>query len=130
DYLPQRQTEGSAGYDLRAADSYTLYPGHRLLVPTGLGLKLPGRNYYAQIASRSSLAMRFGIVAQAGVIDSDYRGELNVLLFNFGAERFDIAKGDRIAQLVVHHICIDPPKWGSADKTTRGAGGFGSTGVS
>ena len=132
---PVRASPGSSGYDLRAAvaEERILAPGERALVPTGLFLDItPG--WEAQVRPRSGLALRFGVgIANApGTIDSDYRGEVGVLLINWGAEPFSIRRGDRIAQLVFARV--EPVEWQEVESpadlagSDRGAGGFGSTG--
>jgi dUTP pyrophosphatase len=130
--LPAYQTPGSAGADLRAAvpAALTLGPGERRVVPTGLAIALP-TGYEAQIRPRSGLAVKHGVTVlnAPGTIDADYRGELQVPLINHGAEPFTIARGDRIAQLVIApvvQVAWDPVA--SLDATTRGEAGFGSTG--
>ncbi len=130
--LPAYATDGSAGMDLAAAvsDEITLGPGERALVPTGLGVALPP-GYEAQVRPRSGLAMRHGVTVlnAPGTIDSDYRGEIGVLLVNLGNEPFVVARGQRIAQLVV--APVDRVAWrpvAELPPTARQAGGFGSTG--
>jgi dUTP pyrophosphatase len=108
-----------------------LAPGSRALVPTGLVLELPAGTE-AQVRPRSGLALRHGITVlnSPGTIDSDYRGELKVLLANFGEAAFEIARGERIAQLVVAHVVrARLVERRAVARTTRGAGGFGSTGI-
>lgn len=132
--LPAYQSAGAAGMDLLAAVTtpLTLAPGARLLVPTGLVLELPA-GVEAQVRPRSGLALRNGVTVlnSPGTIDSDYRGEVKVLLVNFGAHPFEILRGMRIAQLVVAPIAratlVEVAD--DLDGTTRGGGGFGSTGV-
>jgi len=127
--LPTRATSGSAGYDLSAIRDDVIEPGCRKLLPIGIAIKLP-EGVYGRIAPRSGLAVKKGIQVGAGVIDPDYTGEIHVLLFNHGTEPFEIHSGDRIAQLILERfefhevILVD-----SLTQTTRGAGGFGSTGV-
>ena len=133
--LPAYETAGSAGMDLRAAIDegapVTLPPGGRALIPTGLTMALP-EGYEGQVRPRSGLALKFGVTCRncPGPIDSDYRGEVGVILANLGSEPFTVRRGDRIAQLVVAPFSqarlaeID-----SLDDTARGAGGFGSTGA-
>jgi len=107
-----------------------LAPGERALVPTGLAIALPPGTE-AQVRPRSGLALRHGIVLPnaPGTIDSDYRGELRVIVMNAGTEPFRVARGDRIAQLVVAPVLrVDWEPVGDLDATGRGAGGFGSTG--
>jgi dUTP pyrophosphatase len=131
--LPAPASAGSAGLDLRAAvdADLTLLPGERALVPTGLALAIPP-GWEGQIRPRSGLAIRhgIGIVNAPGTIDSDYRGEVSVLLVNLGQEPFTLSRGDRIAQLLLGRA--EPIFWEEADDlpaTSRGAGGFGSTGT-
>lgn len=132
--LPTYETTGSAGMDLRAAvpadAPLTLAPGARALVPTGLKIALePG--WEAQVRPRSGLALKHGITClnSPGTIDSDYRGEVGVILINHGAEPFVIQRGERIAQMVIAaHAQALIAEVDSLDETARGAGGFGSTG--
>jgi dUTP pyrophosphatase len=126
--LPVRATPGSAGYDLFAANRMVIPARGRGLVPTGLVIKIP-ENYYGRIAPRSGLALKNGIDVGAGVIDSDYRGSVGVVLFNHSDVNFHIDAGDRIAQLIIEHIATPPvQEVDSLDDTERGTGGFGSTG--
>jgi dUTP pyrophosphatase len=132
--LPEYETEGSAGCDLRAAltDPITLKPGKRALIPTGLKMALP-EGFEAQIRPRSGLAHKHGITMlnTPGTIDSDYRGEVKVLAINHGEKEFTIEHGDRIAQMVIAPIQqIEIQQVYELPKTRRGEGGFGSTGVS
>jgi dUTP pyrophosphatase len=131
--LPSYATAGSAGLDLRAAvpSRLVVAPGERALVPTGLRIAVPA-GYEGQVRPRSGLALRHGIVLpnSPGTIDSDYRGEVQVILWNTGAEPFAIARGDRIAQLVVAPVARVELEEAALDETPRGAGGFGSTGGS
>ena len=131
--LPSYATAGAAGADVRAclSEPLTLVPGARAAVPTGLRLGIP-EGLEVQVRSRSGLALRHGLtVANApGTIDSDYRGEVKVLLVNLGSEPVSIAHGDRIAQLVVAPVVRASFVEGALDETPRGDGGFGSTGVS
>ena len=131
--LPAYETAGSAGMDLRAAVDapLTLHPGERALVPTGLVFELP-EGYEAQVRPRSGLAFKHGITClnTPGTIDSDYRGEVKVLLVNLGEDAFDIGRGMRIAQMVVAPVVqVRIEERGLASETGRGAGGFGSTGT-
>ena len=132
--LPAYETAGAAGMDLRAAvaeaEPIVLRPGARAAVPTGLAFALP-RGFEGQVRPRSGLAARYGItqVNTPGTIDSDYRGEVKVILINLGQEDFTIRRGDRIAQLVI--APVTQAQWAeveSLDDTVRGEGGFGSTG--
>ncbi len=132
--LPSYASAGAAGMDLRAAvpadAPLILPPGGRALVPTGLQIALPA-GYEAQVRPRSGLALKSGITClnSPGTVDSDYRGELGVILANLGQEPFVVRRGDRIAQLVVaSHAQVD---WRVVDvhvATDRGESGFGSTG--
>ena len=131
--LPAPASPGSSGFDLRAAltEETVLRPGERLRVPTGLILEIPP-GWEGQVRPRSGLALRHGIgVVNAPVtIDSDYRGEVAVILVNLGEAPFAIQRGDRIAQLVIAPVAT--VEWEEAEalgESTRGAGGFGSTGV-
>ena len=131
--LPAYATPGSAGMDLMAAveTPMTLEPGGRALVPTGIALALPA-GYEAQVRPRSGLALKHGVTLlnSPGTIDSDYRGEVKVILVNLGAAHFLVEHGTRIAQLVVAPVAR--VAWGERaelDITDREAGGFGSTGL-
>jgi dUTP pyrophosphatase len=128
--LPAYATAGAAGLDLRAAESLTLKPGDRALVATGLAMALPP-GFEAQVRPRSGLAVKHGVTVlnSPGTIDSDYRGEIKVPLINHGQEDFMIARGDRIAQMVVAPVSrVDLEEVSSLDDTARGLGGFGSSG--
>ncbi len=128
--LPAYATDGAAGMDVLAAEDVTLQPGARHAVATGLALAIPA-GYEIQVRPRSGLALKHGIsVPNApGTIDSDYRGEIKVILINHGAEAFVVARGDRVAQLVLAPVVRAAWEEVSAlDDTARGAGGFGSTG--
>ena len=132
--LPAYQSEHAAGLDLLAAVPSTapimIAPGTRVLVPTGLAIALPD-GYEAQVRPRSGLAARHGlaIVNSPGTIDADYRGEIQVLLINLGSELVTITRGMRIAQLVIAPVVrAHIVEAESLDKTSRGSGGFGSTG--
>ena len=131
--LPEIQTNFSAGVDLLAAVNNTLVikPSQRKIVPTGISIALP-EGYEAQARPRSGLAIKNGIsvLNTPGTIDSDYRGEIGVILINFGNNTFKIERGMRIAQMVVSPVVAIA--WNETDelsKTTRGSGGFGSTGT-
>jgi dUTP pyrophosphatase len=128
--LPQYETGGSAGLDVRSAEDGVLEPGEFKLVKTGLFVEIPV-NYEIQVRPRSGLALKYGITVlnSPGTIDSDYRGEIGVILINHGKLPFAIIKGERIAQLV---LCpVERINWmavGSVGGTKRGEKGFGSTG--
>jgi dUTP pyrophosphatase len=131
--LPAYATPLSAGVDLRAAlgEALALAPMQRALVPTGLSIALP-KGYEAQIRPRSGLALKHGIscLNSPGTIDADYRGEVKVLLINFGQEVFNIVRGERIAQMVVAPaLQVAFEAVAGLDETARGAGGFGHSGV-
>lgn len=129
--LPAYATAGAAGMDVVAAEDVVLAPGGRHAVATGFALAIP-EGYEVQVRPRSGLALKHGVTClnTPGTIDSDYRGEVKVILANLGAEPFAIARGDRIAQLVPAPVQrarfaeVD-----ALDATDRGEGGFGSTGV-
>ncbi|MFT4090408.1 MAG: dUTP diphosphatase [Asticcacaulis sp.] len=132
--LPAYETAGSAGLDLRAAipegDVLTIKPMGRALVPTGLKMAVP-QGFEIQVRPRSGLALKHGITClnSPGTVDSDYRGEVGVILINLGADDFVIRRGDRIAQMIVaRHARIEWDVVDDLDETARGAGGFGSTG--
>ncbi len=134
--LPKRHSEKAAGLDLQAAipenEPIILAPGRRQLVPTGLCICLPD-GFEGQVRSRSGLALKAGIMVlnSPGTIDSDYRGEVGVLLINLGDEEFVIRRGDRIAQLIISPIILASFELVSdLQPTDRFIGGFGSTGVS
>ena len=128
--LPAYATSGAAGMDVVSAEDVTLAPGARHAVATGLAMAIP-QGYEIQVRPRSGLALKHGITVPntPGTIDSDYRGELKVILINLGTEPFVIARGDRVAQLVLAPVV--QAAWNEVielDATERGAGGFGSTG--
>ena len=128
--LPRYETEGAAGMDLRADEPFALAPGERRLVPTGLALEIPP-GHEGQVRPRSGLAARHGIalVNAPGTIDSDYRGEVQVILVNLGQAPVSFARGDRIAQLVIAPVTRAAVELvEDLTATDRGAGGFGSTG--
>lgn len=130
--LPEFATVDSAGMDLRAhlEAPVTLQPGERRLIPTGLHIALP-QGLEAQVRPRSGLAYKHGITVlnSPGTIDADYRGDVGVILINHGQEAFQVAPGDRIAQLVVaRYERFDWTPVESLDETVRGAGGFGHSG--
>ena len=131
--LPIYATSGSAGMDICSSndDCIIIEPGAVVLVPTSLAIAVPF-GYECQVRSRSGLAAKHGIFAlnSPGTIDSDYRGEIKIILANFGKESFKIERGDRIAQLIIAKYEI--AEWievSQLDDTNRGEGGFGSTGV-
>ena len=129
--LPSRATEGSAGFDIASADEGELAPGARQLFRTGFAVAIPP-GFEIQIRPRSGLALKHGITLPntPATIDSDYRGELKIALINLGSEQFQVARGMRIAQMVVSRV--EPAEFALVSTlplTGRGEGGFGSTGV-
>ena len=131
--LPSPASAGSSGSDLRAAitEPLTLAPEGRALVPTGFQLEVP-TGFEAQVRPRSGLALRHGVTVlnSPGTIDSDYRGEVGVVLVNLGREPFTLRRGERVAQLVLQRV--ERAEWEEVDKlgaSDRGEGGFGSSGV-
>ena len=133
-FVPSYGSAGAAGADLRAAvsDILELAPGDRVLIPTGIALAVPA-GFEAQVRSRSGLALRHGLYLPnaPGTIDSDYRGEVGVILQNGGRETVRIERGQRIAQMVIAPVAqaqFEPVQ--DLNETARGSGGFGSTGTS
>jgi dUTP pyrophosphatase len=130
--LPAYATAGSAGLDLRADIAVTLAPGERALVPTGLAVAIP-EGYEGQVRPRSGFALREGVTClnSPGTIDSDFRAEVGVILVNLGQAAVNIARGDRIAQLVIAQVeRAELTESGTLSATPRGQGGFGHTGRS
>lgn len=133
DALPEYVTSGAAGLDVRArlSEAVELLPGARTLVPTGIYLAIPA-GYEAQVRPRSGLALKQGVTVlnSPGTIDSDYRGEVGVILINLGKEPVRIAPGDRVAQLVfAPYVRAEWLEVKDLDNSERGSGGFGSTGL-
>ena len=129
--LPSYAHPGDAGMDVRSVDDLVIAPGSRALVHTGLVMMLPP-GYEAQVRPRSGLALKKGVsvLNTPGTIDEGYRGEVGVILVNFGEEDFSVAKGDKIAQIVVAPVTVaEIIEADEVDETQRGEGGFGSTGV-
>lgn len=131
--LPEYATEGSAGMDVCAAvdSDVEIAPSETKLISTGFSIELP-HGFEAQIRPRSGLALKhhIGILNAPGTIDSDYRGEVKILLTNFGKEPFIVKQGDRIAQMIVQrHTRVQWEQVDQVNTTTRGAGGFGHTGI-
>ena len=126
--LPTRGSLEAAGLDLYSIAAVTLEPGARAAVRTGLAVAIP-EGFYGRVAPRSGLAVNYGLDVLAGVIDSDYRGEIVCAIVNHGREAFTVEAGQRVAQLIVEAIETPGPVWvESLEETARGAGGFGSTG--
>ena len=131
--LPSYHSDGASGLDLHAAvkEDLTLKTGEIQLIPTGLSISLP-RGYEAQVRPRSGLALRhgLGLVNSPGTIDADYRGEIGMIVINWGKEPFTIRRGDRIAQMIIGKVYRAQVEEGAEiDTTTRGKGGFGHSGV-
>jgi len=131
--LPQYMTNGASGMDLAAnvADNTYLEPGEYKIIPCGIQIELPD-GYEAQVRPRSGLAAKYGVTVlnSPGTIDSDYRGEIKVILINHGKQKFEIKRGDRIAQLVISKVeRVEIVENTQLSKTIRGEGGFGHTGV-
>ncbi len=128
--LPRYASEDAVGLDVTAAEEMLLQPGERHAVATGFAIEIP-RGYEVQVRPRSGLAMKHGITClnTPGTIDSDYRGEVKVILINLGQEPFEIRRGERIAQLVPAPVLrADFVEASELSDTERGSGGFGSTG--
>ena len=126
--LPAYGSEHAVGLDVVAAESVSLAPGARHAVATGIAMAIP-HGYEVQVRSRSGTAVRNGIALLTGTIDSDYRGELKIVLVNLGTEPFDIVRGERIAQLIPAPVLRARfAEVTDLDETARGMGGFGSTG--
>jgi len=126
--LPQRGSALAAGLDVCSIEDLTIEPRQRAAARTGLAVAIPP-GFYGRIAPRSGLAARQGLDVLAGVIDSDYRGEIRCLLYNTGDEAITLPAGSKICQLIVEQIITPEAAWVSElDETARGAGGFGSTG--
>jgi dUTP pyrophosphatase len=131
--LPSYESEGSSGMDLRASvtEPVLLNPGEIRLIPTGLAISVP-HGYEAQIRPRSGLALKHGIgmVNSPGTIDSDYRGEIGIIVVNWGQRPFTIRRGDRVAQMIITKVYkADIMEVGVLESTERGEGGFGHSGV-
>lgn len=134
EYLPAYASDGAAGMDLHAclSEAFELLPGQRVRIPTGIAIEMPQAEMVALVYARSGLAWKYGISLPngVGVIDSDYTGEIEVLLTNFSDKPYVIQPGDRVAQLVFAPIyLVQLIKVDELQQTHRGAGGFGSTGV-
>jgi dUTP pyrophosphatase len=132
-HLPEYESNGAAGMDIRAFlnEDLPVSPLGRVKVPTGLKIEIP-EGFEGQVRPRSGLAVKFGVTVlnSPGTIDSDYRGDLDIILVNLGAETFTVKNGDRIAQLVIAPVSrAVPVEAEELSVTTRGGGGFGSTGM-
>lgn len=125
---PTRATDGSAGFDLYSTDNYTIWPGAHVKIATGVAMSIP-KDCAGFIWPRSGLATKHGFDLLAGLVDSDYRGELHVCGINHGDRAIEVKRGDRIAQIVVSPIVTLARMVDELDDTDRGSGGFGSTGA-
>jgi dUTP pyrophosphatase len=129
---PTRGSEHAAGLDLCSVDQLFIWPGERKVISTGICVEIPA-GFYGQIAPRSGLAVKHGIMTMAGIIDADYRGEIKVVLYNSSLERdpkFEVSPGDRIAQLILLAVAGFPIEVVTElSDTARAEGGFGSTGI-
>ena len=126
--LPTRGSSSSAGLDLYSIEDITIGPQKRIVARTGLAVAVPV-GFYGRVAPRSGLAVKNGLDVLAGVIDSDYRGEVCCALLNTGDEAINLPQGSRLCQLIIEQIITPVPEWANElDETARGAGGFGSTG--
>lgn len=129
--LPEYKSEHAAGADVFAAADVRIEPGSAALVPTGLFLEIP-EGFEAQVRPRSGLALKHGVTLlnSPGTIDADYRGEVKIIMVNHGKQVFEVKKGDRIAQLVIHEVeRVTFEEASELKPTKRGEGGFGSTGI-
>lgn len=127
--IPKYAHEGDAGFDLCSIEDYILKPMERRTVKTGIQIEIP-KGYFGSIRDRSGLAAKHSIHTLAGVVDSHYRGEIGVVLINLGKEEFKINKEDRIAQMLIQPVLIgEIEETDSLSETSRGEGGFGSTGL-
>lgn len=126
--LPVRASEGAAGYDLFSAEECVIQPRTRKVMKTDISIAVPAK-HYGRVAPRSGLSFKYGIDIAAGVIDSDYRGPLGIVMVNNGTTAFEIQAGDRVAQLLLERVsCPVVEEVDELDGTARGAAGFGSTG--
>ena len=126
---PSRGSPGAAGLDLYAAEQVAIPSFGRVCVKTDIAVEVPS-GHYGRVAARSGLALSRGLIVGGGVVDSDFRGNIGVILFNLGEQPCEVAVGDRIAQLVIEKIAVlQPHSVASLDPSSRGASGFGSTGI-
>jgi deoxyuridine 5'-triphosphate nucleotidohydrolase len=126
--LPTRGSASSAGLDIYSLEAISVAPKQRLLAQTGLAVAIP-EGFYGRLAPRSGLATKRGLDVLAGVVDSDYRGEVCCLLYNAGDETVQLPQGSKICQLILERIILPAPVWvKDLSETSRGGGGFGSTG--
>lgn len=127
--LPKRSSPLAAGLDLFSIENRTVNPNERVIIKTGLSAAIPP-DHYGRIAPRSGLAVKYGLDVLAGVVDSDYRGEILICLINLGSDKVNINIGDKIAQLIIEKCSfLEPTFVENLDNTERGEGKFGSTGL-
>jgi dUTP pyrophosphatase len=127
--LPTRGSAAAAGLDLYSIEDLKLQPGERTLARTGLSVAIP-KGFYGRVAPRSGLAVKHGLDVMAGVIDADYRGELQCLMINSGPQEIELPAGSKICQLIIEQIITPQAVWSDElGATARGAGGFGSTDI-
>lgn len=126
--LPAKNFESDSGWDVTAIDDITIKANGTGIVPVGLKLAYLEPGYWIQVSSRSGLSFKSSILAHPGVIDQNYRGDLGVLLYNHSQADYQVKKGDRVAQLVVHYNIHMATGWGTVQPTDRGEKGFGSSG--
>jgi len=127
--IPAKGSIEAAGYDLYSVENYTLKPGERHAFEIGIAMSIP-KGLYGRIAPRSGLALKYGIDVMAGCVDSDYLGEIKVILINLGQEDFTVNEGDKIAQIIMEsHTKLQLNVVDDLEATIRGTGGFGSTGI-
>lgn len=126
--LPKKNFESDSGWDLSAVEDVVIPGLGQIVVPVGLKLAFLEPGYWIQVCSRSGLSFKSGVLAHPGVIDQNYRGDLGVLLYNHRQTAYEVKKGDRIAQLVVHFNLQLQVDWGKVEATDRGEKGFGSSG--
>ena len=129
--IPSYAHKGDTGMDLYSTEDYTIKPGERVLVSTGIKIALPN-GFEAQVRAKSGLALKYGLTVlnAPGTIDSEYRGEVGVITINLGQETYEVKAGEKIAQLVIKNVCeAELEELDNLDDTTRGDGGFGSTGL-
>jgi len=126
--LPKMMREGDAALDLYSQNDYTLKPGERTVVGTGVAMAIP-TGYWGNVRDRGGLPFKHGIHTMGGVVDSNYRGEIKVIVINLGQEEYTIKKGDRVCQMIIHqHEIVEFEEVDELDETNRGKDGFASSG--
>lgn len=127
--IPRREHSNDAGLDLFCNEPIVIPPKERILVSTGIACSFPG-GYVLKVENKSGRSLTYGLLVGGGIIDSGYRGEIKVILFNLSGHKIAIGKGEKIAQLILYPVCLDEPvEVEDLDETERGTGGFGSTGL-